>query len=90
MNDIPASSEQIRRLVGRQASYQGLAWQVIDYLSDDQELVLEHLGRPAIQADQHGHGRRRAPKTLSIPLYDGQGHWHPEFVALNIEIPRHD
>ena len=90
MNDIPASTQRIRRLIGQTLDYQGLTWQVIDYLSDDQALVLEHLGRPTIQADQHGHGRRRTPTTLSVPLFDGQGHPHPDFLALNIEIPEHD
>lgn len=77
----------MRGLIGRQVRHRGQAWQVIDYLSDDLELVLEHLGRPIVQADQHGNGRRRTRETLTIPLYNASGCWHADFLALNIAVP---
>ena len=90
MNNEPQFLKQIRSLVGQRVRHRGRAWQVIDYLSDDRELVLEHLGRPIIQADQHGNGRRRTLETLSVPLFDDSGRRHPDFQALDFLQPDHD
>ena len=74
----------LRRQIGATVVLQRKPWTVIDLTSDGPELVLESQHPPTIQADQHGHGRRRAAETTSIPIFDDNGDWHPQLKALGL------
>jgi hypothetical protein len=74
----------LRRQIGTIVTLQGKHWTVIDITSDGPELVLENQQAPSIQADQHGHGRRRTAETISIPIFDETGAWHPRLIALGL------
>lgn len=79
---IPIDHANLRRLVGSTVHHKGEQWLVIDYHDDGPALVLEHCNKSTIQADQHGHGKRRTPITVSVPLFDADGELHPAFSQL--------
>jgi len=74
----------LRSRIGATVTLQGKPWTVIDLTSDGPELVLESQHTPAIQPDQHGHGHRRTAQTISIPIFDEDGRWHPQLKALGL------
>lgn len=74
----------LRRKIGSTVIVQGKPWTIIDLTSDGPELVLENGQNDAIQADQHGHGRRRTAQTISIPIFAEDGDWHPRLKALGL------
>lgn len=75
---------RLRGKIGTTVLLHGKPWTIIDLTSDGPELVLENSHAPAIQADQHGHGRRRTAQTVSIPIFDDSGDWHPQLKALGL------
>ncbi|MFT7413457.1 MAG: hypothetical protein ACI9FO_000102 [Methylophagaceae bacterium] len=77
-------SEQLLTLIGRQLVYQQQRCEIIELL-DDCELVLQVLGADSnIQPNQHGEGHRAAPKTYTLPVFDGEGELHPELVIAGL------
>lgn len=70
--------------LGREVSWQGLRYQVIEILDDGPALVLEstHAGHH-IQTDAHGRPRREARDTILIRVLDhDRREPHQDFVAL--------
>ena len=74
----------LRSQIGQTVVLQGKPWTIIDLTGDGPELVLEAQHKAAIQPDQHGHGHRRTAQTISIPIFDDSGDWHPRLRALNL------
>ncbi len=76
----------LRKLIGRQARYHGVKYEIIEVLEDGPSLVLEDCeNHKTIQADQHGEAHRRVPQTvtLHIPfLPDGEA----DLEAVGLEI----
>jgi hypothetical protein len=78
-------SEQLLTLIGQQLVYQHQRCEIIELL-DDCELVLQVLDAERnIQATQYGEGHRAAPKTYTLPVFDGEGELHPELVIAGLE-----
>lgn len=78
-------SEQLLTLIGQQLVYQQHRCEIIELL-DNCELVLQVLEPESnIQATQYGEGHRTAPKTYTLPVFDGEGELHPELVIAGLE-----
>jgi len=77
----------IRLHSGQTVTHQGSRWTIIDVLADGTELVLEAQDNKPVQPDQHGHGHRRTAATVSLPLLDEHGGWHPQILALGLKLP---
>lgn len=78
-------SEQLLTLIGQQLVYQQQRCEIIELL-DNCELVLQVLEPESnIQATQYGEGHRTAPKTYTLPVFDGEGELHPELVIAGLE-----
>jgi len=78
-------SEQLLTLIGQQLVYQQQRCEIIELL-DDCELVLQVLEQDStIQATQYGEGHRSAPKTYTLPVFDGEGELHPELIIAGLE-----
>jgi hypothetical protein len=78
-------SEQLLTLIGQQLVYQQQRCEIIELL-DDCELVLQVLEADSnIQATQYGEGHRAAPKTYTLPVFDGEGELHPELIIAGLE-----
>ncbi|MBA1149417.1 hypothetical protein H0Z60_20430 [Ectothiorhodospiraceae bacterium WFHF3C12] len=78
------TEDQLDALIGRQTAYGGLTVRVVDWVPEGPSLVLTAVGtEAAIQTDQFGEARRRAPRTWTEPVYDADsGTLHPLIVAL--------
>jgi hypothetical protein len=78
-------SAQLLTLIGHQLVYQQQRCEIIELL-DDCELVLQVLEADSnIQASQYGEGHRAAPKTYTLPVFDGEGDLHPELIIAGLE-----
>lgn len=72
---------QFDRLIGSTVSYNGCRYKVVDYLAQDQSLILRSLQTEAsIQINQFGNATRRVPQTLSIAVYSSAGQVFPEVL----------
>lgn len=82
----PRQTQSLRKLIGRQARYHGVKYEVIEVLEEEPALVLEDCeDHKTIQADQHGEAHRRVPQTITlrIPfLPDGEA----DLEAVGLEI----
>lgn len=78
----PPQPSQLRSLIGRTTVHHGDRWLVIDYQPDGPSLVLENTRKHAIQADQYGNGRRRAPLIEAVPVVGRNGELHPAIAQL--------
>lgn len=61
---------QFDRLIGDTVSYHGCRYKVVDYLANEQSLILRSLQSEAsIQINQFGNASRRVQQTISIPVF---------------------
>ncbi len=79
-------AQSLRQLIGRQARYHGVKYEIIEVLEDEPMLVLEDCeDHKTIQADQHGEAHRRVPQTLTLHvpfLPDGEA----DLEAIGLEL----
>lgn len=75
--------DELRLLIGRHVQWHGVRCEVVEVLDDGPALVLrsEDADRQ-IHGDRHGEAVRRAPDTFEVPVLDGAGNAHPDFLQL--------
>lgn len=78
--------DTLRNLIGLEVHYEGRPCKIIEILEDIPALILQHHDlQTTIQADQHGEAHRKVPRTITLPVIDGDsGGFHPAFSDLNI------
>lgn len=77
--------QKLQGLIGKQLTYHGHAYQVIEVLADGPSLVLEYASHSVIQADMHGEAHRRVPETVTIPILNKtQDEFSLEFLNLDL------
>lgn len=75
--------EELRTLIGRRAEWHGVQCEVVEVLDDGPALVLRSADAPRhIHGDRHGEAVRRSPDTFEVPVLDGSGNAHPDFLLL--------
>lgn len=73
-----------RALLGRHVQYMDHDCIIVEYLEQDDLLILEPAAAGSeIQANQFGEPRRRAPLRFSIRVYAEDGRLHPALRALD-------
>jgi len=61
--------DKLRQYLGKNVSYQGTIYEVMEILEETPALVLQDCEHhTTIQADQHGEAHRRVPKTRTITI----------------------
>ncbi|ADJ27217.1 hypothetical protein [Nitrosococcus watsonii] len=81
----PITVTCLRHLIGCRVQYQGIPCRIIEVLEEGPILVLqEAVCHQAIQPDQFGKARRRAPQTLEVNVQDSSGRISPAFLALGV------
>jgi hypothetical protein len=80
---------RLRALVGRTAMLDGVEWQVLEVLPDEEALVLYRLsaGTVPIQPDAYGNASRRAPETRLVRYADTEGITDEALVLLGALQP---
>lgn len=75
--------DDLRMLIGRRLEWHGVPCEIVEVLDEGPSLVLRSVepGRP-VHGDRHGEAVRRGPDTFEVPVADGDGNAHPDFVAL--------
>lgn len=76
--------DKLRQYLGRNVSYQGTIYEVMEILEETPALVLQDCEQhTTIQADQHGEAHRRVPKTRTIMIpVDEDGHYDIAEVGI--------
>ncbi len=78
----------MRAWLGREVSWRGQRYRVVEILDDGPELVLESAAAHHIQPDVHGRPRREARDILMIPVWDAERQErHADFVELDAANP---
>jgi len=87
----PSLLTALRDLLGTEVMYQGVRCRVLEVLDDGPLLVLEDCEEnKTIQENQYGGLWRRVPQVYTIPVMtSGTCELHPQFVELNLSLPRH-
>lgn len=74
MSALPATLEQLKRLVGAELRYQGMRCTLVEILDDPPMVVLRPVGaEPVIQADTFGNPSRHAPQLYELPVFAPDG-----------------
>lgn len=61
--------DKLRQYLGKNVSYQGTIYEVMEILEETPALVLQDCEHhTTIQADQHGEAHRRVPQTRTITI----------------------
>ncbi len=66
--------QRLRNRLGTRLRYQGSPYVLVDILTDDLALVLRSTSATVIQANRHGEPNRRAPETVTVPIYVNDEH----------------
>ena len=81
--------QQLRKMLGRSICYHGMDGRVIEFLEQEQALVI-HLpgGVPSLQEGQYGEPGRQVTSTISLPIVDPKqpGRLNPELAELQLEL----
>lgn len=66
--------DRLTALVGCEVIYDGEPYRIIEWLTAEFKLVLQHAGpQRVIQANQFGDATRRVPETVSITPFSSDG-----------------
>lgn len=85
MTQLPTAIETLRNYIGRTVYHNGRICQLVEVLEDRPALVLIHADEHAIQANQFGDANRRAPTTVTVPVFERDGATpHPLFTQLRL------
>lgn len=60
-------------LIGQHVRYAGSAYEVVDFLSEEEILVLASRQQECVQEDRYGRAHRLVPRTDMIHLRDEHG-----------------
>lgn len=76
--------DELRQYLGRNVSYQGTIYEVMEILEETPALVLQDCeAHTTIQADQHGEAHRRVPQTRTVTIPVGEdGHYDIAEVGI--------
>jgi hypothetical protein len=76
-----SNAMQFDQLVGNTVLYRGLRYQIVDYLINDQSLILRALDAEAsIQVNQFGNATRRVQPTLAVSIFSSNDYIQPEII----------
>ena len=83
--DVNLTINQLHGLIGLRVIFQSQPWEIIEILEDGPALVLQDSQRhTVIQPDQYGEAHRRAPSTVTIPVFTlDKTELHPSFLSLD-------
>jgi len=84
MSEALPSLAELRALIGSRLALRGKIFTVVEILDHPLAIVgqADHLDS-TIQADLHGHARRRTKETVLIPVIDNNAYvLHKEFIEL--------
>lgn len=74
---------RLTQLIGKQFSYQGSTWLLIEVMPEQDSLVLRELDElKTIQNNQHGSANRRSPETLTLKISDTDGDNYSEEMNI--------
>jgi hypothetical protein len=84
MSEALPSLAELRALIGSRLSLRGEIFTVVEILDHPLAIVAQADDLDStIQADLHGHARRRTKDTMLIPVIGGDGHaLHDEFLEM--------
>ena len=71
-------------LIGQQVTYRQHLCEIIELLDDDMLILRVSDEATSIQMTQHGEGHREVPTTFTLPVFDGEGNFHPEVETIGI------
>lgn len=81
---------RLRALIGQCVCYHGTEGQIIEFLDQEQALVLELGGlNQRLQAGQYGEPGRQVKATKLLPIFDpdAPGQFNHELHGLDISLP---
>ena len=81
--------QQLRSLLGQAICYGGENGQIIEFLEQEQALVVQlHRARGSVQDGQYGEPNRRVPTTCLLPIFDPEQpqQLNPALQALNLRL----
>lgn len=74
-------SPQFAHLIGRTVIYNSCQFRIVDYIADEQALILRALkSQASIQINQFGNATRRVPQTISVPVLSSDEQLLPEII----------
>jgi len=84
MSEAVPSLAELRALIGSRLSLHGKVFTVVEILDHPLTIVGQHDDLDGtIQADLHGHARRRTKETVLIPVIDSKANAiNKEFLEL--------
>jgi hypothetical protein len=86
MNNNYKIIDALRHYLGRNVTYQGSIYEIIEVLDEPPTLILQDSEEhTTIQADQHGEAHRRVPQTRTVPIpIDESGHYDISEVGIEL------
>ena len=64
----------MRLLIGRRVNYLEHAYEITDYVPDEDLIVLSADGEEDLQEDSYGRAHRMVPKQQALRFRDAEGH----------------
>lgn len=75
--------EKLTKLIGKNFSYLGCQWQLIEIMPEADSLVLQRLDSgKVVQANQYGSANRFCSEIITLKISDSQGQGYSEEIAL--------
>ena len=84
MDRQEADFASLHELIGRKVSFRGGRGVVVEILEDSPSLVIQ-AENLAIQPDSFGYARRRSRETCLVEVFDSEGGYDPDFLAMVVE-----
>jgi len=64
----------MRKLIGRRVTYLNQPYEIIDFVSDEDLIILSADKENGLQEDSYGRAHRLVPKQQSLRFRDAEGH----------------
>ena len=81
----------MRKLIGRRVTYLSQPYEIIDFVADEDLIILSADDQEGLQEDSYGRAHRLVPKQQSLRFRDAEGHpTHVWEELAFLDGPLHD
>lgn len=74
LQELVEDATALRKLIGRRVNYMGQGYEIIDFLIEDDLLILSGDEGADVQEDSYGRAHRLVPHQHNLRFRDADGH----------------